>query len=398
MVAGRIVAIICPLLLAGGCDSTTPAVPVVADARQPKEPPARVEALGRLEPKSGLLHLGAMAGSRLATLEVAAGDEVQAEQVLAYLDTYAMRLAQRDAAAAQLGEAQAQLKAELVHSEARIREAELAVDQAQLVGLDIAAQQAQLVLLKENLELARRDLARLDGLDESSVPSQQREHQEALVRKAEVEVSAAEIALKKLQATDELQRQLAAAQLESAQLARQRIEASAPLDSLRAALALAEAQLEMSIVRAPQAGRIVKIFARVGETLGQQPVLQMADTSQMVVLAEVYETDVQWVREGQRAEVRSQALPSSVTPLVGHVASVGTTVAKNSLLALDPTQARNDARVVEVRIALDESEPAARLLNLQVEVQIDVDAGTATADAAAPAAAEIVDSARDTGA
>jgi HlyD family secretion protein len=72
------------------------------------------------------------------------------------------------------------------------------------------------------------------------------------------------------------------------------------------------------------------------------------------------------VKLGQRASVESPAL---VKPLAGTVDRIGRKVGKLDALGTDPA-ARTDARVVEVEVRLDESEPAAALTHLQVEITL----------------------------
>ena len=95
----------------------------------------------------------------------------------------------------------------------------------------------------------------------------------------------------------------------------------------------------------------------------------MGDTSRMRAVAEVYETDIARVQLGQRATITSRALEH---PITGKVVELGRMVFKNDVLNVDPA-ARADARVVEVRIELDDAEAAAGLTNLTVDVLINGD-------------------------
>jgi HlyD family secretion protein len=108
------------------------------------------------------------------------------------------------------------------------------------------------------------------------------------------------------------------------------------------------------------------------------PILKMGNTAQMHAVAEVYETDIRFVREGQRASVRSPALASALT---GKVVKIGNLIYKNDVLDVDPA-ANTDRRVVEVRIALDDGGEAARLTNLTVDVVIDVTGARGAPEAA----------------
>jgi HlyD family secretion protein len=75
------------------------------------------------------------------------------------------------------------------------------------------------------------------------------------------------------------------------------------------------------------------------------------------------------VRLGQRAKITSRALDR---PLTGKVVEIGRMIFKNDVLNVDPA-AKTDARVVEVRIALDDGAAVAGLTNLTVDVVISPD-------------------------
>jgi HlyD family secretion protein len=129
----------------------------------------------------------------------------------------------------------------------------------------------------------------------------------------------------------------------------------------------AKAAFERAHVRAPISGRVITVHARQGERIGVEGVVELGRTDHMFAIAEVYETDIGWVKVGQRATVTSPALSA---PLTGTVDWVNLRVAKQDTLGTDPA-ARKDARVVEVEIRLDDSEVAAPYTNLQVEVEIE---------------------------
>lgn len=141
---------------------------------------------------------------------------------------------------------------------------------------------------------------------------------------------------------------------------------------LRTAVATAElrraqAQLEQSLVRSPMAGTILDIYTRRGERIAGEGLLLLADTRQMDVLAEVYESDAPHLVVGAPATISSPVLPA---PIVGHVERIGQLVGKQRAFDLNPAAAA-DRRVVEVRIALEHPDAVAALSNLQVDVSID---------------------------
>jgi HlyD family secretion protein len=176
--------------------------------------------------------------------------------------------------------------------------------------------------------------------------------------------------------SDRLRAELANAKREEKRtlsLSRNSVTSQAALDAAELAvrvaeanLAAAEARLSLSEIRAPIEGQILEIHTRPGERVGDDGVLEMGDTKNMMAVAEVYETDIRAVNTGQRAQIRSAAFDG---PLGGVVKRVGLKVGRMDVVGADPV-AKTDARVVEVRIALDSSEAVERLTNLQVEVEI----------------------------
>jgi HlyD family secretion protein len=144
-------------------------------------------------------------------------------------------------------------------------------------------------------------------------------------------------------------------------------EARLARDVARANLARAEAELELSRVRAPIDGQVLKIHAREGERVGPEGILEIGETAAMFVIAEVYETDIGRVRVGQRARITSPALAE---PLEGAVERIGLRIGKQDVLGTDPV-ADVGARGVEVEVRLDDAAPAAHLTNLRVDVVIE---------------------------
>ncbi len=146
---------------------------------------------------------------------------------------------------------------------------------------------------------------------------------------------------------------------------RERWETRVAVD--RAQLVRARAELDRARVTAPAAGLVLDVHARPGERIGPEGILELARVDQMYAIAEVYETDVGRVRVGQRARVTSPALPSA---LAGRVEWIRPKVEKQDQIGTDPA-ARKDARVVEVKVRLEDSAAAAPFTNLQVEVEIE---------------------------
>jgi HlyD family secretion protein len=143
-----------------------------AAAQERPKPPNSVAALGRLEPRSELINVGAGTGpDRLESLFVERGDGFKKGDVLGYLGGYAEQMAQRDVLLAQLDEAKARQKAETDVARARLRQAEanrrrvldvwphrIAEQEATIAGLDAKHE--------KDIQAAREHLAELKAQSE----------------------------------------------------------------------------------------------------------------------------------------------------------------------------------------------------------------------------------------
>ena len=146
--------------------------------------------------------------------------------------------------------------------------------------------------------------------------------------------------------------------------------AQSELESAIAAVTQAEAELDVTYVRAPVAGQILDVRTRPGGIIGDEGIVNIGQTSQMSVVAEIYETDITRVEVGQNAIITSAAFPGKLS---GQVSHVGLEVKQQEIFTVDPL-ANTDNKVVEVQITLDpeSSEQVTGLSNLQVQVVIDV--------------------------
>ena len=324
----RILCVAVALALAiGGCDQRDSDSPRLADR-------SVVAALGRVTPGRGVISIAAEPGNRLLKVEVADGQKVRAGDVLACLETQMLRAAERDAAKVALDEARARLAAETAYAEAVIEQSREAVR-----------------LLEITVDRERKELHRFEELvAKKALPEHQLENQQFLVRTREAELAKAN------------------AELRAAQAGLERTRSMVAVKSAEAQLKTAEAQLELTILRAPIDGEILKVFTNPGERIGDGPILKMGATAEMYVVAEVHETDIGAVRVGQRATGTSAALPE---PIHGVVEEIGALIDKNDVLDLDP-RADQDTRIVEVRIKLDKPEAVARLTHLEVSTRIEL--------------------------
>jgi len=112
-----------------------------------------------------------------------------------------------------------------------------------------------------------------------------------------------------------------------------------------------QVDLADSELRAPLAGTVLKIHSRPGERPAGDGVLELGAGDQMEAVAEVYESDINRVKLGQVVSLVSENGGFSGT-LQARVIRISPQVRQRAVLSTDPT-GDADARVVEVRLALD---------------------------------------------
>ncbi len=339
-----------------------------------KPPPQRVDvaALGRIEPKSEVIDVAAAETGVLAKLLVEEGFQVESGQILAELDMYDIRKAERDYAASQLAEAQQSLAAEQTLGAARITEANTKagqIDQPQIQAIE--AQAAKIRSLEASLALAETDLARFQNLfGQGAITRQDLDQQQTQVEELISDIANAQATKTQLELARDTALDNAAAQVSMAEANLQLASVETGVEAAQQNLALAEARLNRTVIQAPIAGQILDIYIRPGEAIANNRLLSMGNTDEMYVVAEVYETDVGLVKPGQKATITSRN-GAFEGELSGQVETIGLQIFKNDVLDDDPA-ANADARIVEVRIAVDQDEVVAMLTNLQVDVLIDI--------------------------
>lgn len=123
------------------------------------------------------------------------------------------------------------------------------------------------------------------------------------------------------------------------------------LAQARAQLVKVQTDLALSELRSPIDGTVLRILARPGERPGDSGVLELGASDRMEAVAEVYESDINRVRIGQSVSLISENGGFRGT-LTATVLRIAPQVRQRVLLSTDPT-GDADARVVEVRLALD---------------------------------------------
>ena len=120
-----------------------------------------------------------------------------------------------------------------------------------------------------------------------------------------------------------------------------------------ARLAEAAFNLELTVIRAPANGRIVRRYANPGagaSTLNVSTMFDLEPNTARIVRAEIVEADIPNVSDGQQVEIQPESDPSKT--YVGKVLRRAAVFGARKLASDDPSQ-RSDERVVEVVVTAD---------------------------------------------
>ncbi|MBE9138424.1 HlyD family efflux transporter periplasmic adaptor subunit [Nodosilinea sp. LEGE 07088] len=356
--------------------------PAPVPAATAPAPVPTVAALGHIEPTSAVIKLSVANAqdSRVNQLLVQEGDRVEANQVIATLQGIEKLQAEVAEAEQNVAVQRAQLGQSLTPTATPGQQAAQRATIRQLEAEQAAAElrnQAAVDVASATLREAQNDYDRYRQLyDRGAVSAADLDSRlktldtsRANLRDAEAQLDGA--------------RQTLTAQIQSATATLTQLGEVRPVDVTVAEAELAYAQsqvdraradLEDFYVRVPVAGQILRINTRVGERVNpDQGIVDLGQTEQMVVIAEVYETDVPKLTLGQRAAITSENGGFTNT-LQGQVESIGLQIRKTDVLDSDPA-ADSNARVVEVKVRLDPADSAqvAGLTYMQVRVKIQVD-------------------------
>ena len=338
-------------------------------ATSTKEQTRAISALGRLEPQGEVVKVASpstLGSSRIIKLMVKEGDLVKQGQVIAILDSY-------DRSVATLRQVQGQAQESdrnLAKVRAGAKNGEIVAQQGNVLAAasNIKSTEANTARIQAELEIAIRDYDRFmqvykEGAISQTVLDTYRLRVETLrgqfvqaqqqTQQAKFQLSQSEGILSSVSEVRPTDVQFAEAQLQTAIL---NIEK-------------AQVDLDLSQVRAPINGQVIKINTKVGEVVSQtNGVIDLGNTSQMYVVAEIYETDIGKIKVGQTATIVSEAFQGEIA---GKVDSLGLRIAKNDVLGTDPA-AKTDVRIIEVKIKLDDSKKVSGLTNLQVRVKVEI--------------------------
>jgi HlyD family secretion protein len=339
----------------------------------------RIAAQGQLLPADGIVRLVGTPGDRIAEVLAKVGATVQAKDPLIRFGSQQLRELELKVAEQKLFEAESAFAAKLHENSELIAAAE---QELILAKSQLESAQAQLELAKsgtKSVDIANQNVERMEKLvkdpatsntvSRSSVDQQKLQQQQLATQQKEAELAAEHS--KKL-----AEFQVTAAEKKVAALndSREWINKTSPLGSLKTQLELVRYQFEQTELKAPVAGKILRVDASKGGSIGTLPLIEMANTSKMICQAEISEVDVQRLQVGQKAAMSSPALSQTLQGVVIRIDPIVGTPQYRSPNPLAPV----DYRVVQAIIELDAaSAPLADdFVQLQVDVAIDVVAST----------------------
>jgi RND family efflux transporter MFP subunit len=186
----------------------------------------------------------------------------------------------------------------------------------------LAQSQSQLVLTEVNVKTAQREYERLTKLSSSNAVA--------------------------IQQLDQARDAVATAQ---AQLGMQQ----AAIQSARAQLAQAEYNEELTNIRAPMDGKIIRRYANPGvgaSTLNVSNMFDLEPALPHIIRAEIVESAIPDVHVGQEAQIVPEIDSSKVW--TGHVIRIAATFGSRKLKS-DSANEASDERVVEVVISADDT-------------------------------------------
>ncbi len=340
----------------------------------------QVTALGRLEPATEVIKVSVpatLSNDRVAKLLVQRGDRVEAGQVIVIMDS---RERLQNALLEELAQVKV-LQAERAKVKAGAKSGEIAAAEAEIVRLqeelkgEIRTRKATIARWQAEARTANGDYNRYLSLyKEGAIAASELDQKRLALETAQAQLN--EVRAKLDQSADTLQEQIKQARATLDKIAEVRPVdvqvAQAEVDKAIVAVKKAKADLAEAYIRAPSSGRILDIYAKPGEVVDEKGIASLGQTSQMQVVAEVYQTDIAKVREGQQAILTSESFPDQ---LRGTVHLIGLQVIKQEVTSGEPGE-NLDRKVIEVRIRLNprDSQRVANLTNLQVQVAIQPNA------------------------
>ncbi len=335
--------------------------------------PNQVIAQGRIQPARGVVRISAIPGDRIEEILVQPGQSIRKQQLLLVMQSHQLKTLELESASLRLEEA---LSMRLIKQQ----EADLAIDAATL-KVQSASQMLSQALSQQTF--ARKSIDQISSL-EKQIAALQELRDTPLTRAAigTIELESKRNELLRISSMSEqaiLTANLAAelAELQVAQSqkglvaankARSLVDRSTPIASLEKQIEILQVQVQQTNLASPIDGVVVSINGEVGERAGPIPLVEVADLTSIVCVAEVHESDVAMIAINDSVEIRSSALLKSLS---GRVQRIDRVVGAVQMRSPNP-MARADFRAIPVWILIDPSDTqaAAQRLQLQVEVSI----------------------------
>jgi HlyD family secretion protein len=353
-----------------GGSKTTPAEKTGVTAVQ-----AQIPAIGRLEPKSGSIGVFGPPGDRILALLVEQGKEVKQDQPLFVLASSVDRKYEVELANQQVEDAKKQQELIKLAASSRRKAIEAELAQAEESFTYDKEVQEQKIRALESQE--KNVSLKLESLRSISIPPVvEIQETEALQNQAAAELSANRSLLTKLKKVYEASEKVAKKKFEAALDEENEAIARIPLTSALKKVELAKYLLEMTTIKAPISGTIVKVNQYAGSTTASvQPVLMIADTTTMVAIAEVPQANIRkledWLQQGSiPVTVSSEALGKvNLTGTLRDASGITRIITRNTMFSPNPREDA-DRRVFEVRVELDpkSTEIAKKYLGLQPSI------------------------------
>ncbi len=380
-----------PLLLIGGflmgCTAREPSKTPLLEP--PRVRPERIVAQGQILPAKGLIRLAATPGDTVDEVHVAIGDRVNAGQPLIVMHSHKIRRAQLESLDRRYEAAEQQQAATIEQAQLRVVAAELRVKQAEAQFTALPRQAEMLELAKSQVMASEKVLHSLESIAEESLTKAfvgriDLERQRSAVTEAELKLKQQTELLTQSEEAAEWSKSAAQQELTAAQTALKRAQESTSLAALASERQTLELQLKAAIIAAPRDAVVVAINTQVGESAAQFPLIELAETSQIICAVEVVEADASLIAPGQSAVISSPALPRE---LRGTVLRRDHLVGRPQLPSADPL-AKADYRTANVIVELlpEDAAVASTWLQLQVKAEIDVAPANEAAQPSADAA------------
>ena len=386
--------------------SPTPAAPVVR----------QVYALGRLQPAEGIISISAIPGERLKELDpdVVENERTPANGILGVLASYDVGKTQLEAVQIKAELAAKKRESEIQVATAQKAQAEAGLAEALAKQRELELQAGKLAALEVASQLAADEYAQLVELSESDpelVTAYQLAKQANRMEMAAQDFRIADQSYGSTKAAAAKAVAAARANIRVAKMTLEQLQLGYDQQAIEQEIMVAEETLKRSILLAPNVSAseldnvtsiesaedrrpgdpetygpftVLKTFVRPGEFITQMPIVQLADLSEMVCIAEVYEADVKEIEVGQAVTIRSPAFAGEFADgpldpdtgqrsggIRGRVQRIGSLVASPGLANRNPL-APADRSVVEVRIEINgdaATQHAAKRVGLQVTVE-----------------------------